>query len=567
MAEAVFGGSTPTITTAGSPTPAPVAKVARPLPVKYKPGDLISINGLNVPILDYNVLRTMFQDKDPEAPISQNILDNFVSDYAQPESDYSKNDKTKLAVNYTGFLGLENTLKNGYFGAETGRLRGKFINTPTLIYSDNSVATKQNLLSDERNRFAIQGEPLGGGWQDQIQIVYIRRGDLMLPIWAVQWREASTWVAFRDSALKPIAGVLLAAIPGVGQLVGQFILGPTLSASYPALASGLGAISVNTVMNGGDVVGAVKNYLSRYVGVQVGGAIDIPIASNVAANVTTAALRGGDLNSAAINGVISGSFEALQNTGGNMDYSAGYSDAAYGYDDYSAVDYVDPVDFADADAGYGDYWADNGLNEVFDASNYSDADVSYGDYWSSDETGVMPVDYADADAGYGDAWSTGTDFTAAVDYSDADYGYGESAYSSSSFSMPDLSSISLDSTLSTLSKLVQVGLQVNAAVKGQTNTTLRAGSLPAGTTVRPDGRLSTGQQPPPGTVFRTSTGAAVVNNGDGTFTVVGPDGRAVVKSYATGQAVGTLPTGAKNNTVLYAGLGIGAALLLKGFLK
>jgi hypothetical protein len=133
--------------------------------------------------------------------------------------------------------------------------------------------------------------------------------------------------------------------------------------------------------------------------------------------------------------------------------------------------------------------------------------------------------------------------------------------------LPDISSISLDKTLSSLSKLVQFGLQVNSAVRGQTNTTLRAGQPPAGVAARPDGRLSNGQQIPPGTVFTTSSGAAVVNNADGTFTVSGTDGKAVIRSYATGQVVGNLPTGAKDNMILYAGLGIGAALLLKGFTK
>lgn len=437
---------------------------------------------------------------------------------------------------------------------------------------------------DQYTIYIVVGTPPGDG-RDRMCVYYIKRGDLLLPIKNRKWREDTAWVAFRKNAL-PIVGILIMFIPGIGQMIGSFIMGPLFATTYPAITSAIGSVAMKTALNGGDIGSAVIGTVTAGFGDVVGGIVDFPVLSDVASSVAVAAVRGDDLNNAAVSGLISGGLSNAGSlfSGGSMDdfdYGSFYD--SYGNDGMS----IDSFDNFDGAFDPGDYYLpafddfggafDPGSYDYPDPISYSDAGSgNYGD-WGSSPT-PDPANYSDVGSeGYGD-WGAGPTQNPA-NYTDAGTtGYGDWGGSTSTpvttggSKVPNTSGVSFDSVLNSLSSVVKLGLQVNSAVRGQTNTTLRAGALPVGTTANTNGRLSNGQQIPVGAVYRTSNGGAVVNNGDGTYTVAQPNGQATVKNYSNNQTMGNLPTGAKTgimpgNTLLYAGLGIGAVLLLKGMKK
>jgi hypothetical protein len=595
----------------------------------------LQIDGYPCPLLSFPVLQNALLNKQWFINGSQYFNDGERTE----QGETITSDPSTLPLNYVGFLGIENTIEHseehgviefGFpdmfptFGDELityvpwnnrqesrERISGERISASAAKYGlahvvigDYAVQASPpsyplydlvgqiyshqaiEKFNNPKNLFIVYGNRKGLSERDKIRIVYIKRGNLLIPIASATWRTASNWVQFRDGMLIPFVGMVLSFfIPGIGQAVGQFIVGPTFAATYPALTAALGTIVTQTALAGGDIGKAVTNYLASEFGASVGAVVDIPVVSNIAGSVATAAIKGGDLNDAAISGLISGGFSQIGSTnsgavmgndydvfdfGGSVD-SGAFDVDSYDFGDPFVSDGFDATNYSDAGtAGYGDW------GTAPDVISYSDAGTTgYGDWGGAPMDSPNPANYSDAGtSGYGDWGSAPTGTPNPANYSDAGTpGYGSWGNSGSPSTVPNTSGISFDSTLKSLSNLVQLGLKVNSAVRGQSNTVLRAGALPAGTTAMTNGRLSNGAQVPVGAVYRTSNGGAVVNNGDGTYTVAQPNGQTKVMRYSTNQTVGTLPTGqssgllSNQNLVLCAGLGIGAVLLLKGMKK
>jgi len=159
-------------------------------------------------------------------------------------------------------------------------------------------------------------------------IAAVPGGFAIIPAWASSsdagfYRDAFRF--FLTAAVMvfcPIAGVQ------AGTAIGTAIVGETLAASYPGLAAAVGNASLSAAMTGGDIEdvakGAVVGYFGGVAGDAVGaavtGATDIDTLGKVADAATTAFIRGGDVEKAvAVSLLQSGASLSSSSTGAKMD--------------------------------------------------------------------------------------------------------------------------------------------------------------------------------------------------------------------------------------------------------
>jgi hypothetical protein len=372
---------------------------------------------------------------------------------------------------------------------------------------------------------------------------------IFVPIWG-----SSSDLSFFHDALKGAATWAAIVFPVVGiaagATLGSYILGPTLSAQYPALATAVGNTAIGTAMNGGNVAAAVKSAAlgaaGGAAGVAVGGAAvnstGSTLLGKVAASATAAFVQGGDVKTAVTSALLANGYQSMD-AAFNVDTSAldalgtGAGTDAFGNpltvpSDYGLTSQVSLT------APY----ADTSLSPIFDPA------LSY-----QLTSGLVPSSSANLVAPPADT--------------------------SSPLVTPNQSagSFDLSTVIKNVSQAGMAALQLVAAynkVSGTTgvNTTARYVS-PNGTTItatdsgliqtqNPNGSV-TSTIPPKGQPQVTIGGNIVVNNGDGTYTLIDPNGNRTINQYAStpaGSAAlasqgGTFAAMLKNPAIIAAGIG------------
>lgn len=236
--------------------------------------------------------------------------------------------------------------------------------------------------------------------------------------------------------------------------------------------------------------------------------------------------------------------------------------------------------------GYGSGAMTGAASTVVDFSaagasgGFSFGDVAMGDEFSTIDTGDLSsigIDSGDvagdlSSAGF-DGGDLGGDFSGisvgdyvppSVDPSALIPDLGSEAASSTglSFSLGDVQSLiktaaGAYSTWQTLGgKTPKLGVPTHSSAGSATPN--KNGTV---TTVNAQGRSTTTPMQP-GTPYAFPDGTVVMNNGDGTYTVIGVDGTHTVQRYASG-GLGALSGLTSNPTVLWAGLGLVALLALR----
>lgn len=184
---------------------------------------------------------------------------------------------------------------------------------------------KIGYLGDTHRDATINGEkPLLKIWQGMANLGWSSRGDghvyylitlsannqiAFIPVW--QSSSASDKALAKELAAVAITmvsiGYAFAGAGSLGTAVGEKIVGTQFAAANPTLTKIVGNAALNTAMNGGDVEQAVKNSArsvgATALGVNVGGQVSavtgLDAAGRVASAVTTAYIRGGDVDKAA----------------------------------------------------------------------------------------------------------------------------------------------------------------------------------------------------------------------------------------------------------------------------
>lgn len=378
----------------------------------------------------------------------------------------------------------------------------------------------------------------------------------LVPKWASS-SEAGVWRNAVKTAVT-FYGMIGLAIAGsaIASQIGGAILGPSLSASYPGLATAVGQTAMNTALNGGDVEQAAKDAAINSLGAQYGEAVgmtvanatDLVILGKLASAVTSTAIRGGDIERAA-------ALTLARNAGDTLQI---FETPAKGDD----MKFGDFSDFANFDAGTtGDPYAQDmtPMPAPMPAFDYS------GGYFGGSQPAIAPLtfesnfDIANSGAYFGnDAFLPGVTALPEIDYSGGYFGDGVPVAIEKP--LPDTSQgVTWESARNVVNQASQTVLTAIAAVnafKRATNpqinpsaqnvaangTVTRALDTGVVQTRAPDGRI-VNQRPPVGVAQATVTGSHIINNGDGTYTLIGADGQRRVIQYGanSGSAMSDLP--------------------------
>lgn len=125
-----------------------------------------------------------------------------------------------------------------------------------------------------------------------------------------QWASSSDWGEFREivrvSASFAISFALPMAGVAVANTIGAAIIGPSLAASYPALATIVGNTALSAAFNGGDikkavaaaVLGSAVGQVGGFVGSQAASASGVELIGKVADSATRALITGKDVEKA-----------------------------------------------------------------------------------------------------------------------------------------------------------------------------------------------------------------------------------------------------------------------------
>lgn len=348
----------------------------------------------------------------------------------------------------------------------------------------------------------------------------------------------------------PVVMVALAIfVPGAGLAIGSAIMGSVgagaAAVAYPAVAAAIGNIAISAAVNGGDIERAVVNGLAGGLGGVAGGyvatASQIPAMGVAASAAVSTFVRDRDAD--------------------NIGRSVGMSLLSYAGAPAAPAQEKLQVEFDYAFGG-----------EV--ATDYGLPDDLFAGSFLPDELGAgFTADYAfggDIYAGYGGG-ASGDPYNADPSYSSTgtDYLYGGSTvpgYSSipAAESGGFWDSFSWESIVDGAASAAVAAIKVNQAWQASQRPSSGVGprpSSPPGTRVSPSGRTATGGLPPVGAVNPTSDGRYVINNGDGTYTLIDSTGTSTRRSYAgAGVGAGAVDT----NTMMLWGAGIlGAAFLLR----
>lgn len=324
-----------------------------------------------------------------------------------------------------------------------------------------------------------------------------------------RWQSSSDWHLLHESVKFYLPVILSIVLPiagfSIATSIGSMVLGDSLSATYPLLAKAVGQVALSTAMNNGNVESAVRGAALSFVGGQagsvVGGAVldatDVSAIAKASSAATAALVQGGDIKSAI--GV------SLLQSGATMKLGQ--------FEDFTAIDAV------------------------------ALADSSATDFFSTDFS--MPASYHDP------VYDAPPDYSPSQVSTPADQLFPATPIQSPIPSADQIGSSTFDpiaivqgaskAAIAAL-QLVSVWKAVNQpGVNTQARQVLPNGSVVAASdngliqTQTTDGRIVS-TLPPKGSPQTTISGNIVVNNGDGTYTLIDAMGGRTVHAYASGIA-------------------------------
>lgn len=369
----------------------------------------------------------------------------------------------------------------------------------------------------------------------------------IIPFWGSS-SEASairaaiiTFVSFFAFTALPLAGV------SVGNAIGSAVLPASIAGAYPGLATAIGNVALSAALNGGDVQSAVKNVV---ISTASGGAGDLAqIASDSAligsltAAATEAAIRGDSIGDSVAMAAIRhgarnvGDFLDLTSdpifTNGLTEWTPDFSfewDGSEIHVEPAKLDYViplpDPIafDVVQADSFSGDINWDPINWDVFSAPV------------TATPTGAPPVVPIATPPPNSPAWNPSTIIQGV-----------------SSAALAALQLVKAYRSLDTPT------IQTTARSRAANGAVSVVGNNGLIQTRQANGAITAGK-PPVGVPQATPNGNYIVNNGDGTYTVVAPTGASQTLSY--GDSEKQIFPGVPN-VALLAGAAIGVALLAR----
>lgn len=375
-----------------------------------------------------------------------------------------------------------------------------------------------------------------------------------------------TAIAFFASVLLPVIGT------AAGAAVGSAVVPASFAAAYPGVTAALGNIAISTALNGGNVEQAVKGaalgYVGGVAGMHAGGlalsATDSQLIGSLANVAARTAIQGGDIKQAVGLSLINAGASSMFN---------------FDFEPVSDIFTPLPIDTTNAFTGGG-----------FDTGNFQ-LDFTDGNF-NFDNPAVLPVIGFQLPTDGGGNWydtdlllGTGSDprydvFQWNPFVGDAAPAAVMAANSGNSVAPPAPSTppppnSNAYSPQQIVQGITQAALQALSVIKAyrqldapMVQTTARVAQPNGSVSVIGDNglvqtRTANGQviasRPPVGVPQATLNGNYIVNNGDGTYSVVSPDGKTARYSYSK-----DAPQSGGISPVLLGGGLLLAVLLLKG---
>lgn len=409
-------------------------------------------------------------------------------------------------------------------------------------------------------------------------------------------RGMSFWQAVKELTTIVLAAASF-AVPGVNAAIAGQIFG-SLAVSYPALTAAASQVMLNTALSGGDVEAAVKSVALSYLGQSAGGVVegltDSDAIGKLAASATAAAAQGGDVERAVamtalrlVPSVASDVVDYYRADDVPIDESPAVestdesvSNLTAGESAVSIFDIPTSAPAQDWDALYTANYAAPSLDEM---ASWAPATVDFGTAFDSASVPIEAPIFEPLGYSLDDLFATATGSVpetapaAATGLNDA----VAEAPADAPVDVPASSffeDVTWDETVGRLTGLAIAAIRVHQAYQGANQppvqpavTTTRTGNSQ---TARNDGTLvtvdpATGRavvtRPPAGVPYELPGEAgAVINNGNGTYTVVSPSGQTVTRSYAADVPVSgiarvqpaTWVEGVPNWAILAAGVGV-----------
>lgn len=436
-------------------------------------------------------------------------------------TDPAKNVSYVLTLaNYLDSKGTTDIRNLQQYVNEAANLRFFFDGKTGWVYSDTTFGQVDPTFTGtgDGKEFLFYAFP----GDDENVILYLNFTSDGYPVfWSRTQYTGNTWHDFAQGVLFVASIVVAYAYPALAAQIGTAVCGATIAAQYPALASAIGNAVVGSALNGGDVQAAVVASIGGAAGSAVGGAAfsvtDSAIIGRAASAATSALVTGGDLKTAVATSLI----------------KSGVSDMAQ---------LVRPAQTL------GDY----DFNGPDTGTIY--APTTEIDPFTGQITGSYPADFN------GDGTISFSDLPATYDFTQPVSTPGSNAVPSG----PSGSVLNVGGA--DLTQLALTGLKLVAAWNQAGQPAVRAGT--SSSTVNKNGTLTqmtssgavVNQRMPVGTPYMAADGSLVTNNGNGTYTTVAPSGNIQTSRYTATGLLGGLSL--DGNTMLYAGIGIVALLLL-----
>lgn len=454
----------------------------------------------------------------------------------------------------------------GFFFDYGGKRIG-YLGTPDRVENDP-------LLQETDHGLIIAWSSEGHG-----QVNYVVRPNKaktaleIAPVWASS-SDAGTarqWITMIASffllTALPMAGV------NVGAAIGNAVLPSSLTAAYPALSTAVGNVALSTALSGGDIQNAVKNTVVGAVAGTAGdftsGALSAVTESNLigslASAATRAAITGGDIKTAiglelfkqgATVDTSSFDFFAESAPTGSV-----FGDSFNYWAPPAAGDFSIPSPDVYIPTPGADPWSFN-VPDYFPAQNNDPGDLS-----TFNPTGLDNAEDFDP--------SKWTAFPPVNSLSPAAAGTTAPSPAAPPENIKPPANSAVWSPVQLVQGISQAALAALSVVKAyrqldqpSINRTARivqpGGAVSAITSngmiqTRSPSGVVTSTRPPVGVPQATVTGEYVVNNGDGTYTVVSPAGQSATYRYSTGSAASA---GGISPAILVGG-GVLLLLLLK----
>lgn len=363
-------------------------------------------------------------------------------------------------------------------------------------------------------------------------VTFDKRGFALVP----RWGSSSDWGEFRSAVKTAIwfygTAYMMVAGSAFSSSLGSSIIGASNAAAYPALAQVVGNVAISTALNGGDVEGAVKSAALAYVGAQVGAGVaevtDIDLLGKVAASATTAALRGGNVENAIV-------LTLARNAGDTL--------TVFETDKGPDMGAFDFGDFGNPGADGDPYVMDTGaLDPGVYAPTYSD------DAPQTSLTGEIFFDAQPAELTFADL-STYTLAAPAQMQIQIEapqptpepnpWTLANARDVVNSISQMALTALGVTKAFQAARNPQIIPNARNVAQNGTVTTALDTGVVQTRT---PDGR-TVNQRPPVGVGQSTINGNIIVNNGDGTYTLIDASGNRRIIKYGSdaGSGLSDLP--------------------------